>query len=231
MKEYEQYYFAFLDLLGFKDIVSTKTCDEIAEIFEEAKKRFSIRQIFDEDNTYVHLVPPEAIHYYVMSDSVCIFIKCDNGFALPVLVWLCLDFQVRLLCLKTPILVRGSISRGDLFVNENILFGPAMVEAYQREEALAIYPRIIIPTQLYNETTGKSEKGLLKGLTCLENDGFYVTNYIYYFCNHNSTLEYRENVINYLEKMINSTLSQSVREKCFYLKYWIDHYINDDKSP
>ena len=38
MKEYIPCYFAFIDLLGFKEIVKTKTCSEIANIFDEAKK-------------------------------------------------------------------------------------------------------------------------------------------------------------------------------------------------
>lgn len=37
MKEYSRYYIAFLDLLGFKEIVKAKTCSEIVDIFEEIK--------------------------------------------------------------------------------------------------------------------------------------------------------------------------------------------------
>lgn len=133
MRDYSQYYFAFLDLLGFKEIVKSKTCEEIAEIFDEAKKKYTVRKGIDE-NSWADVIPFEDIHYYIMSDSICIFIKSDIKAALTVLTWLCLHLQIRLLCLQEPVLVRGSISLGDIYADNNILFGPAMVEAYIRSE-------------------------------------------------------------------------------------------------
>lgn len=229
MKEYSHCYFAFLDLLGFKEIVKTKTCSEIADIFNEAKKRFIINQIIDEGRD-VPLVPPEEIHYYIMSDSICIYIKDSVKSALPVLTWLCLDFQVRMLCLDTPIFVRGSISQGDIFEDQNVLFGPGMVEAYIRAEKLAHVPRIIIPASIYDQTTDKTDKAFLDGFTHPEQDGFYVINYINYFCIHNSTLKYRENVNNYISKVLSSSLDQSIREKYLYVKSWMDYYYHQEEA-
>lgn len=227
MSEYTHYYFAFLDLLGFKEIVKTKTCSEIANIFNEAKKRFVIRHIIDEENA-IPLVPPEEIHYYIMSDSICIYIKDSLKSALSVLTWLCLDFQVRMLCLETPIFVRGSISRGEIYEDQNILFGPGMVEAYTRAEKLAHVPRVIIPASIYDQTTDKTDKAFLGGFTHPEQDGFYVINYINYFCMHNSTLKYRENVNNYISKVLNTSLDQSIREKYLYVKSWMDYYHQEE---
>ena len=96
MKEYSHCYFAFIDLLGFKEIVKKKTCSEIVSIFDEAKKHYTINRILD-GNVEVPIIPPEDIHYYIMSDSVCIYIKDDIKSALPVLEWLCMNFQVRML--------------------------------------------------------------------------------------------------------------------------------------
>ena len=227
MNKYDQYYFAFLDLLGFKEIVRTKSCSEIAQIFDEAKKRFVIRHIIDNDNA-IPVIPIQDIHFYIMSDSICIYIKDNIKSALPVLTWLCLDFQVRMLCLDTPILVRGSISRGDIFEDQNVLFGPAMVDAYLRAEKLAHVPRIIIPENIYSTATDIFDKTLMDGFTHQEQDGFYVINYIQYFCGHNSTLNYRDNVQKYLKKIINTSLDQSVREKALYVKFWMDYISKQD---
>ena len=122
---YNHCYFAFLDLLGFKEIVKTRTCSEIVEIFNEAKKTFFVMKSTD-DKVEVPVIPPEDIHYYIMSDSICIYVKDDFKDALPILTWICMDFQVRMLCLETPVLVRGSISRGEIFEKQGIMFGPAM---------------------------------------------------------------------------------------------------------
>ena len=229
MPEYSHYYFAFLDLLGFKEIVKTKTCSAIADIFNEAKKRFVIRHVIDENNA-IPLVPSEEIHYYIMSDSICIYIKDSLKSALTVLTWLCLDFQVRMLCLDTPIFVRGSISRGEIYENQNILFGPGMVEAYTRAEKLAHVPRVIIPASIYDQTTDKTDKAFLDGFTHPEQDGFYVIDYINYFCMHNSTLKYRENVNNYISKVLSTSLDQSIREKYLYVKSWMDYYYHQEEA-
>lgn len=229
MKEYTHCYFAFLDLLGFKEIVRTKTCSEIADIFEEAKKRFCIREIIDKDKT-VPLVPPEDIHYYIMSDSICVYIKDTVKSALSVLMWICLDFQVRMLCLETPIFVRGSISQGDVFEDQNVLFGPGMVEAYLRAEKLARVPRIIIPANIYDQTIDRTDKAFLDVLTHPEQDGFHVLNYINFFCTAKSTLKYRENVNNYISNALNTSLDQSIREKFLYAKTWMEYYYNQEEA-
>jgi hypothetical protein len=40
--------------------------------------------------------------------------------------------------------IRGAISVGDLYVDEDIVFGPALIEANRSEETLAFYPRVIL---------------------------------------------------------------------------------------
>lgn len=222
MKEYSQYYFAFMDLLGFKEIVKSNTCEEIAEIFDEARKQFTINQIVDDQR--IPVVPPQDIHYYVMSDSVCIFIREDIKSALQVLTWLCLNFQVRMLCQKKPVFVRGSIVRGKVFEDQNVLFGPAMVEAYIRAEKLAQYPRIIISKDLIEEISDSMDKTIMNAFVHLEQDGFYVINYLDYFSFHASAKEHREGVINYVNHMINDSLDQSVRDKYLYVQLWLDYY-------
>lgn len=42
------------------------------------------------------------------------------------------------------ILFRGAVVIGDLYNDKIIIFGPAMLEAYELESKKAIYPRIII---------------------------------------------------------------------------------------
>jgi len=40
--------------------------------------------------------------------------------------------------------LRGAISVGELYIDEDIVFGPALMEAYQAEQNLAVYPRVIL---------------------------------------------------------------------------------------
>jgi hypothetical protein len=40
--------------------------------------------------------------------------------------------------------VRGAISEGQLFMDDELTFGPALVDAYDAERSRALYPRIIL---------------------------------------------------------------------------------------
>lgn len=79
----------------------------------------------------------------IMSDSICLFIKKDFPNALPYLMSYCVAFQCDLL-LATGLLLRGGITSGDMYVQDDIIFGPALTEAYLLEEKNAKVPRIII---------------------------------------------------------------------------------------
>jgi hypothetical protein len=55
-----------------------------------------------------------------------------------------------------PILLRGGICVGDISMDpdprsDEIVFGPAMVRAYELERDAAVYPRIVIDRELIKE--------------------------------------------------------------------------------
>ncbi len=49
---------------------------------------------------------------------------------------------------ESGLLCRGAVVKGKLFHDGNVLFGPALIEAYKIESTLAIYPRIIVADSL-----------------------------------------------------------------------------------
>lgn len=48
-------------------------------------------------------------------------------------------------------LIRGAITVGDLYIDEDIVFGPALLEAYDAETKLATFPRVILCENAVNE--------------------------------------------------------------------------------
>ena len=46
------------------------------------------------------------------------------------------------------VFIRGAIAMSDLFMDKNIVLGPALVEAYQLENSIAIYPRVILSKEV-----------------------------------------------------------------------------------
>ncbi len=70
------------------------------------------------------------------------------------------------------LLVRGGISCGNFFSDERMIWGNALVRAYNLESQIAIYPRIIVEQEIAEimKPMTKSEKGKL---LCEDFDGIY----------------------------------------------------------
>jgi len=227
MTEYTQYYLAYLDLLGFKEIVKNRTCSEIVDIFEEINTQYVIGKSDLDNGISIPVIPSEHIMYYIMSDSICIYIRDDIEFALPVLLGLCLGFQLRMLSFSTPVLVRGSIAHGGLYSDRRVLFGPALVEAYQREDKLARYPRIIIPKHLIDDHEEKIiHTFAASGFLYMEQDGFYVINYLAFLCGQKFREHDRDNLMQYVKDTLKRVIDPSIREKYLYLEGNLNYHMN-----
>lgn len=133
-----------------------------------------------------------------------------------------------MLSFPTPVLVRGSIAHGDLYSDQRIIFGPALVEAYLREEKLAKYPRIIIPKHIIDEYKEDiTQTALLSGFAYLEQDGFYVINYLSVLCGQTFRQHDRDNLVRFVDDTLRKTLEPSIREKYQYLEYWLNYHMNN----
>lgn len=77
--------------------------------------------------------------------------------------------------------VRGGISLGDFYINEDIVFGPALLDAHNTESKLACYPRIVL-----DENTVRKVKKYMnyyeiaphKNKILIDNDGQWFLNYL-----------------------------------------------------
>lgn len=77
--------------------------------------------------------------------------------------------------------VRGGISMGDFYINEDIVFGPALLDAHNTESKIACYPRIILD----NNTVSKLQTYInyydvapQKNKILIDNDGNWFLNYL-----------------------------------------------------
>jgi hypothetical protein len=48
------------------------------------------------------------------------------------------------------ILIRGDVALGNVYISENKMFGPALIDAYELESNFANYPRLILSPDLLN---------------------------------------------------------------------------------
>lgn len=147
---YETKYVAFLDVLGFKELVcSTSKSNQkkvaryfylIDKIIKQLKRRSSKRSITS----------------LVVSDSVILTMPFteERSENLTNLRELCIAIrEIQFELAKSDIWLRGAVTYGEAYVSEdeNQIVGEAFVNAYLLEEKTAIYPRVIIDNKLINK--------------------------------------------------------------------------------
>lgn len=136
---YEERFVAFVDILGFADLVKRAGSSEILrhQITEALKKVRNTK-------------PPEEgesglrVHYF--SDSLIASTnKTAQGLwhlllSLDALAWNLLQIDV---------LVRGGVAVGKVYYEDDIVFGEGIIEAYRLENNIAKFPRIVLGRQTY----------------------------------------------------------------------------------
>lgn len=131
---------AFVDLLGFKEMVrSDPTGDVILPLVERSIA----------DGLFYAQISGQAIpelKYRIFSDNICFWMDLQqSALAVSLMLATVSEFQLRLAL--NGILCRGGMAIGPHRASENVLYGPALVEAVELEKQ-AIYPRIVISDQV-----------------------------------------------------------------------------------
>ena len=131
---YQNKLVAFIDILGFKNIIYASDTKPITKYFDFV---FS---------TFNRVSKKRGFNYHLISDSIVVSTSLSKENLILLTRTLCV-LQSRLLA--EGILVRGSISYGQLYLNKskNIIVGNGLINAYNLEQQ-AIYPRIIIDKTL-----------------------------------------------------------------------------------
>lgn len=213
MAEYKKYYVAFLDILGFKNLIIKNDCEYIRNIFDNFKKSNVL--IKDDDNKTIKFNNND-VHLKIMSDSIIFYVDASIPNACLGLLCHCAAFQADLLTCSTPELIRGGISYGDFYIEEekDIIFGPALTQAYLLEEKSAKYPRIIV-----NKSTLDISEQDYKHIVFRDDDAFYSVNFyamLKLLEQANKSIITR--IYTEIEKHLDSTVDSSIREKYLYME-------------
>jgi hypothetical protein len=197
---------AYLDFLGFGDLVRTNDQGQLAGVLEVLTKLARKSQDFylgspnvqganrvqENYGLYVsHIAEDQSFSNRLLRPAVAAF--SDNlVVSLPVphepkfsdiidadICLIIIQEIVAEMCeaaLGLGLLVRGGVAVGSLYHNGGVVFGRALVEAYELESRDAIYPRVVVaPTVLKRCTTPDS---MLRHILVQEPDGMLCLNYL-----------------------------------------------------
>ncbi len=137
-------YIAYLDVLGFKDLIYNRKHKEVEIYFN------TINDTLNEIN-----VPNSNIQSLLISDST-ILIAPESNESFKVLLHAVQIIQAKLI--KENIWLRGAITFGEVYVdkNLNIVVGKGLVDAFLLEQE-AVYPRVIIDSSIVLKVSENSD--------------------------------------------------------------------------
>ncbi len=231
--DYIDSYVAFLDVLGFKEMVNNKN-KKILNIYFEV-----INEVI---NDLKNKLSKRNLGYIVISDSIILTIpkSGNNNEDIKILRQLCVAIsKIQKELAINNIWIRGAVTSGDTFFDQenNQIVGPAYINAYLLEEKLAKYPRVILDSNIINELKLDNSTQLIKKINDLFNKERVLYDWsknvfvskakldqdVPLFIDYLNRVLFDENLLN---KTINNIKNNMYSNTNVYIKYrWIVDYL------
>lgn len=175
-KGFDEYLIAYIDFLGTKERMkkdnNCKSLYEVKFILNKVREKASFIKSINDINQF---------DIKVFSDNIIIGLKIqeeiinDQIISLINLVSL-LQFEA-LFQFDYPL--RGGITIGEMFIDDSIVWGTGLIEAYNIENTIACYPRIIISPQIIDRYNSSDEKSInILSLLEQDSDGLWFVDFL-----------------------------------------------------
>jgi len=181
MEHYDKRVLTFLDILGFERLVDESRSNpeligKIARILGRSK---DVALSSSNMSPKVLQVEPDKYTYHVFSDTSVISGPYTSHDDVNFLSWWVMSYQY-LMWKEELTFIRGAIVYGDIYENEGVVFGPAMIDAYhlERDKEKAHWPRVLVDESLLDKVTqAERERDLLEFLR-QDNDNMTYLDYL-----------------------------------------------------
>lgn len=141
-RETEKYIVAYLDILGATNRIRESKIaqdDSLNLLYNLYKHTMSLAS----ENGIKKF---SDIKFKIFSDNIIIAKKVSDDINNDVLSLLgCVsNFLCSSVCDSVGWLVRGGVTIGDFYIDDMIVWGSALVRAYELEDKIAVYPRVVL---------------------------------------------------------------------------------------
>lgn len=166
-RKYEQRYCAFLDILGFTNLIGEVGKGDIGfEVVRDLLRNIHEPSKYDTAGT-------ADFRAITISDAIALSSSFSaNGLAVII------DTITSLVlgALEAGYFMRGGLCRGLLYHDKDMVFGDAFIKAYRIELSVARYPRIMVTKQVYDDALNSNLWGHLQTYLSQADDGPYFVN-------------------------------------------------------
>jgi len=152
----------FMDILGFSDLINEYDTDITSTVLQDIQESFALAKTQLLDNKLPHNKEVvRHLKYQSFSDNICIsvpYFDNENDF---IANFNLLSVYVRgfqSIMMTKGIFMRGGISTGSYYSDNNIIFSKGLVNAYYLESKKANYPRVIIDNSIIAKLLEYNEK-------------------------------------------------------------------------
>jgi hypothetical protein len=184
--QYEEQFTAFVDFLGFSEASSKIDDSTRLKVLDLLLSISRLRGEFDVKSTpqesgMIHNIQPAMSTF---SDHIVISyplnpILASTGSERFAAFFVLHHFQhlltsIAAAALRIGFLVRGGATIGKLYHSQGVVFGEAMIEAFQLESRTSVYPRVVLSTKITSHPTWGTipQIGISKDV-----DGLYHVDY------------------------------------------------------
>lgn len=175
----EEYMVAFIDVLGASKKIKTDSIgslNTVHRVYERALKLYNEQPLFERHTTFGEDDTVEQIKIKIFSDNIVLYTKVNDDLRGCFIHLVYLAAFMQAIFLNEGLLVRGGIAKGDFYGDDIMIWGNALVTAYEIENNIAVYPRIVVQSGIINGV----EEEFAKEFECLsvDEDGCYYVDYL-----------------------------------------------------
>ncbi len=214
-RETSEYIVAYLDLLG----VTTRMKNNINAQKVAMNKLHNLYNFNMNSAREIAMDGYKDIQFKIFSDNIIIAKKLSTDLKTRMQDIKCLlncvsNFQCTSVKDCVGWLVRGGISIGDLYIDETMVWGQTLLKSYELENNIAIFPRIVIDSNIICELQKDEE---LAGYVSKDFDNMYFLNYLYI---QHFGGRFLENGFKLMLDELNGKYSDRVYQKlCWHMNY------------
>lgn len=167
----KSYYIAYFDILGYKAFFENQENDIIEFLHNVVNMTADVINKTDSS----HMIYGQQFKIKTFSDNFIIMLEERDDYneyeCLKSIGYVLARLQLRFLQ-KYSILIRGGITKGQAFINNEIVFGAGLIKAVSLEES-ANFPRIVLDSDCFSKELCET---LCKEYVALDVDGKYYIN-------------------------------------------------------